>query len=179
MDGFSAFAEAYALGVLDSEERAAFEVHQGACAACRTLVSEQRPTLRLLSRDAPNASPDSRLREQILDLAAAPAVPDDLASIPWQPLAPGVRFHVHREDPDRGVRGCLIWASPGARHGRHRHQGFENILVLQGRLRDERGEYGPGEICRSAPGSVHSEEVVAEEDCVCYVVYYGGLEMLE
>jgi putative transcriptional regulator len=86
---------------------------------------------------------------------------------------------VHYEDPARGVRGCLIHAQPGARHPSHRHKGAENILVLKGALRDERGTYGPGEICRSAPGSVHSEEVVPGEDCLCYVVYYGDLEMLE
>ena len=51
--------------------------------------------------------------------------------------------------------------------------------MLKGALRDERGTYGPGEICRSAAGSEHSEEVASGEDCLCYVVYYGGLEMLE
>jgi predicted ChrR family anti-sigma factor len=147
-------AEAYVLGALDRADQAGFEE-----------VSPVRP--------AP------RVREALLDLAEAPALPIDVSAIRWEELAPGVRCHVHREDVSRGVRGCLIWAGPGSRHPRHRHQGAENILVLQGALRDERGTYSPGEICRSAAGSEHSEEVVPGEDCLCYVVYYGGLEMLE
>jgi putative transcriptional regulator len=133
----------------------------------------------LMLREVPPVIPDPGVRDQLLDLAEAPALPIDVSAIPWEELAPGVRYHVHREDPTRGVRGCLILAAPGSRHPRHRHQGAENILVLKGALRDERGTYGPGEVCRSAAGSVHSEEVVPGEDCLCHVVYYGALEMLE
>ena len=53
------------------------------------------------------------------------------------------------------------------------------ILALSGRLRDHRGSYGPGDICRSATGSEHSETAEGPDDCVCYVVYHGGHEMLE
>jgi len=172
-------AEAFALGVLDGAERDSFAAHLDGCWECCEDVRTHAETLGRMGRGAAPVLPAPRVRRELLDLAEAPALPLDVASIPWEELAPGVRFHVHREDPDRGVRGCLVLAAPGSRHPLHRHQGAENILVLQGRLRDERGEYGPGEICRSAAGSVHSEEVVEGEDCLCYVVYYGDLEMLE
>jgi putative transcriptional regulator len=81
-----------------------------------------------------------------------------------------------KEDPARGMRACLVWAMPGALHPRHRHVGDENILVLRGAIRDDRGDYGPGEVCRSRAGSTHSEEALPGDDCVCYVVYYGPLE---
>jgi putative transcriptional regulator len=74
------------------------------------------------------------------------------------------------------VRKVLVWARAGARYPSHRHLGDEEILVLQGALRDRRGVYRPGQICRSATGSVHSEEVDGSEDCVCFVVYHGGHE---
>jgi hypothetical protein len=45
-------------------------------------------------------------------------------------------------------------------------------------LRDDRGSYRVGEICRSRTGSAHVEEVLPGEDCICYVVYYGGHEAI-
>jgi putative transcriptional regulator len=77
------------------------------------------------------------------------------------------------------MRGVLVWGRPGTRTIAHRHLGDELILVLQGRLQDGRGTYGPGEICRSRTGSSHVEEVLPGEDCICYVVYYGGHEPLD
>jgi putative transcriptional regulator len=176
---YEPLAEAYVLGALDRAEQAGCEAHQQGCPSCRSRVATQLATVGALLRQVSPVRPDARVREELLDLAEAPALPIDVSAIRWEELAPGVRYSVLREDPSRGVRSCLIWAEPGSRHPRHRHQGAENILVLKGALRDERGTYGPGEICRSAAGSEHSEEVVPGEDCFCYVVYYGGLEMLE
>ena len=115
----------------------------------------------------------------MLDLLGAPALPIDLESYAWDEPLPGVRFCTLEEDPALGVRKVLVWAKPGARYPRHRHLGDEDILVLAGHLRDERGSYGPGDICRSETGTDHSEEVVGQDDCVCYVVYRGTHEMLE
>jgi len=178
-DSYRPLAEAFALGALDDAERASFAAHVSGCGECGSQVRAHAAALDVLARGIAPLPPDPHVREQLLDLADAPALPIDISAIPWEELAPGVRYHVRREDPSRGVRGCLILAEPGSRHPRHRHAGAENILVLKGALRDERGAYGPGEICRSAAGSVHSEEVVSGEDCLCYVVYYGDLEMLE
>jgi putative transcriptional regulator len=122
------------------------------------------------------ALPDPGLREHVLELARAPRGPVDLAAYPWQDFAPGIRVHVMEDEPERGRRAVLVWARPRATMAAHRHLGDEEILVLEGRLRDERGEYGPGDVCRSRAGSVHREEVVGDEDCVCYVVYHGGHE---
>ena len=132
----------------------------------------------LLGEPSP-IDPPAYLREQVLDLARAPRLPLDLAAYEWLDLAPGVKLHVLFEDPARGMQACLVWARPGARHGLHRHHGDENVLVLQGTFKDDRGVYGPGEICRSRSGSTHTEEAVGDADCICYVVYYGRLEMLE
>ena len=137
--------------------------------ALRSLLGEVSPD----DRSAPAPS----LKQQLLDLADAPALPIDPSRYQWFDAVPGIKLAVVKEDPARGMRGCLAWGKAGARHPRHRHGGDEVILVLEGVLRDERGAYGPGTICHSRTGDVHSEHVV--EDCVCYVVYYGELEMLE
>lgn len=135
---------------------------------------------RLLALDRESATaPDPSLREHVLELARAPRGPVDLARYEWQDYAPGIRLRLMEDEPERSRRAVLVWARPGAAMAAHRHVGDEEILVLQGRLRDERGEYGPGDICRSRTGSVHHEEVVGEDDCVCYVVYHGGHEPVE
>jgi anti-sigma factor ChrR (cupin superfamily) len=123
--------------------------------------------------------PASSLRERVLDMADAPVQPIDPSDYEWEEMGPGVRIHTVREDASRGFRAVLVWGRPGASYPRHRHLGDEEILVLSGHLRDDRGVYGPGEICRSVVGSIHSERVEGDEDCICYVVYRGEHEMLE
>jgi putative transcriptional regulator len=170
-------AEAYALGALEPSDATAYSAHLASCEGCRDAVAAHASAL---SRLAGNAAPDPALRQQVVDLAGAPdAERLELGSLRWDEVVPGVRLHVLREEPARGMRACLVWARPGARHPRHRHLGDEVILVLRGAVRDERGVYGPGQVCRSRAGSVHSEEAMPGEDCLCYVVYYGALEPLE
>ncbi len=179
-DSFRGVAEAYALGALDPGERAAFEAHlSSGCAACLGDVKRHSSVIGTLPRELPAPPPDGRLREQVLDLAEAPRLPLDLGAYSWEELAPGVKIHVVKEDPARSFRACLVWATPGARHGLHRHLGDENIFVLQGALKDERGEYRAGDVCRSRAGSTHTEEILPGDDCFCYVTYYGDLETIE
>lgn len=129
------------------------------------------------SLDGAAAEPAQVVKTQLLDLADAPALPIDPSRYQWSEPAPGIRLAVVKQDKARGMRACLVAGKAGARHPRHRHGGDELILVLEGVLKDERGAYGPGALCRSRTGDVHSEEAV--QDCLCYVVYYGELEMLE
>ncbi len=179
-DRYQEDAEAYALGALDAAETASFEAHLASgCASCTAAAQAARQAGAGLGDAswAPVASPS--VRQQILDLAAAPPLPIDPAAYSWDEPVPGVRLHLLREDAERQMKGYLVWADPGARHPRHRHLGPELILILAGGLRDHRGTYLAGDICRSDAGSEHAEEVIPGETCFCYVVYYGGLEMLE
>ncbi|HET9315698.1 MAG TPA: cupin domain-containing protein [Vicinamibacteria bacterium] len=167
---------AHALGALEGDDRERLDAHVASCEACARALAGASEALTDLAAAIP---PRSSLRQRVLDMAEAPALPIDPAAYAWEELAPGVRVHTVREDPSRSFRSVLVWASPGARYPRHRHLGDEEILVLSGRLRDERGSYGPGEICRSVTGTDHSEEVEGAEDCICYVIYRGDHEMLE
>jgi anti-sigma factor ChrR (cupin superfamily) len=179
-DPFTGLAEAYALDVLDPEEREAFRGHlAGGCTACEEALALQHAVVGALPQGLAAEPLPPEVRAQILDLARAPSMPIDLAAVSWDEVAPGIRLYVLEEEKDRGVRKCLAWASPGARTVRHRHLGDELILVLQGGLQDHRGRYYAGDICHSRSGSVHTEEVLGGEDCVCYVVYYGPLEPME
>jgi anti-sigma factor ChrR (cupin superfamily) len=135
-------------------------------------------TLRALASQLGRVPPGPAVRRQLLELAQAPPLPVDPAAHVWSEPRPGIRISVVKRDAEAGLEACLVWAKPGARNDRHRHAGDECILVLQGELRDDRGTYRAGEICRSRTGSVHHEEVVGDEDCICYVLYYGPLEYL-
>jgi anti-sigma factor ChrR (cupin superfamily) len=175
-DRFGALAAPFALGALEGEERAAFEAHLAGCAACAAAVERESGLLTSLPRGLEHVAPLPAERERLLDLARAPHLPVALDTFAWEEVAPGIRLHTLWEDPARGARGCLAWAKAGARTLLHRHTGDELILVLSGGLRDERGEYHEGDLCRSRPGSVHTEQILPDEDCIAYVVYYGSLE---
>jgi predicted ChrR family anti-sigma factor len=117
--------------------------------------------------------PPARVRAELLLLAQAPALPVALDSYAWQEIAPGVR--VHRLDvPEPGLETHLVWARAGAIHPRHRHEGDEVALVLQGRFVDDGGSYGAGDICRSGAGSFHTAEFATGDDCICYVLCYDA-----
>lgn len=122
------------------------------------------------------APPPAAARERLLRLAQAPRSVALLPREGWNEWAPGLDALVVSEEPAAGVRSVLVRARSGVVVPRHRHLGDEDILVLAGELRDGRAVYGPGELCHSAKGSVHAEEVVGDVECVCFVVYYGGHE---
>jgi anti-sigma factor ChrR (cupin superfamily) len=174
-------AGAYALGALDAEERAEFEAHLAAgCDACRAEIAVEQALVAALPCALPAEPPAAVTREQLLDLADAPRELPDLEALTWEEVAPGVRLHVLKEDPSRGMRACLAWAKPGATTGRHVHKGGDElILVLRGGLRDDRGEYHEGDLCRSREGSVHTEEILPGEDCVAYLLYYCEQEAVD
>lgn len=141
--------------------------------------ADDRKMIALLSeavaRSIPPSAMSAKARAHLLDLLEAPRGPVDRSAFGWTDAGPGLKLHLISEDAARGVKRCLVWGRPGASTARHGHSADEVILVLEGRLKDDRGGYGPGDICRSGPGDVHQEQVVGEDDCVCFVVYYGEL----
>jgi anti-sigma factor ChrR (cupin superfamily) len=171
-DGDCTSASAYALGALAPEEERAFEAHLPGCASCAESVVRDADVLSALSARAAAPQPAARLRTQILDLAEAPRLPVDLTTYEWQEVRPGLKIAEVKRDDARGLRACLVWGHPGAVNPTHGHEADEVLLVLQGALRDFRGTYTTGHICRSEAGLVHTEEVVGEADCICYALYY-------
>jgi anti-sigma factor ChrR (cupin superfamily) len=168
-------APAYALDALDPAERAAFERHVAGCPRCFEEVDAHRRLVHDVLAGQVKAPPPA-LREHVLELTEAPRAPIDPQLYTWDEPMPGIRMTTLFEDPARNLRKVLVWAKPGARYPSHRHLGDEEILVLQGALGDGRGVYRAGDICRSRTGSVHSENVVGDDDCFCFVVYHGEHE---
>ena len=64
----------YALGVLEGEERAAFEAHVPACAECAEKLAEARGRIALLAFAAPRVEPSPNVKERLMrQIHAAPA----------------------------------------------------------------------------------------------------------
>jgi putative transcriptional regulator len=91
----------------------------------------------------------------------------------WQVLGNGLKRL--RIDAGSDLETELYRIAPGARIPRHTHAGPEYTLVVAGGFTDERGSYGPGDVCRNGPEDTHTP--VADEDGVCYAlaVREGGL----
>ena len=69
----------------------------------------------------------------------------------------------------------LYRIAAGSKIPRHSHGGNEYTMVLSGGFSDERGNYGPGDVCVNGPADTH--QPVADDDEVCYAlaVRDGGL----
>ncbi len=98
----------------------------------------------------------------------------------WLPLGP------------RGADGddvaALIEMAPGCSYPAHRHRGAEDVLVLAGGYRDERGEHVAGTYLRYEPGSAHHPVALGDPNrpvgpanpaCVLYAVARAGVELLD
>lgn len=91
----------------------------------------------------------------------------------WKWLSPGLkRLAIDAGSP---MEVELYRIEPGSRIPRHTHSGPEYTLVLSGGFTDERGSYGPGDMCLNTPDDTHTP--VADDDGVCYAlaIREGGL----
>ena len=105
----------------------------------------------------------------------------DLDAVPFEPTRhPGVSIHFYRSDRASGHAAVMIRMEPGASYPGHRHDGPEELLVLQGGFRDERGVYRAGDYARFEAGSAHRP--VALEDgpaCVFFAIAHEGISRIE
>jgi anti-sigma factor ChrR (cupin superfamily) len=172
-------AEAYALGALEAAEREDFEEHlRSRCPVCEAAVAAAEAAVAALPLSYEAVALPPVIRDTVLDLAEAPALPLDAAAYTWEEPYPGLRTAVVKLDRARSFCATLIWASPGARYPSHRHHGDETTLILQGACRDEHGSYVAGDVGRMRAGTTHGVEFLPGEDCIAYLVARGGHEIL-
>jgi anti-sigma factor ChrR (cupin superfamily) len=179
-DLFLGVAPAYVLGTLEGQERLDFEAHLGSgCAECAETVSAFSPLVGTLGQEPASRPAAPEVRSLLMDLAEAPSLPIDLEALAWEDVAPGVKRSIVRHDPVRDMYGTILWARPGSRYPPHRHRGDESFLVLQGHCRDDAAYYRAGSVARKRPGTAHTVEFLPGEDCIGYVVSYGGHDPVE
>ena len=118
---------------------------------------------------APSSDPGCTLLVKLWQFAAGDldTVRIDTAAAPWQPgFVEGHRIlplHAHE-----GVRTRLSRSAPGTRFPEHRHAGGEEILVLEGSLHDDDGDYPALTWLRLPDGSRHAPRA-GGEGCLLYV----------
>ena len=109
------------------------------------------------------------------------------AGVRWLPL--------HLEGERGGRRGgepadatVLIRMEPGHGYPAHRHVGIEEVLVLEGGYRDERGTWTQGDYVRYPAGSVHAPVALGDPErpagpdnppCLLFATARGGVELVE
>lgn len=87
-------------------------------------------------------------------------------------------MHFYATCRDTGRVVALIRMAPGCGYPRHRHQGPEDVLVLQGGYRDEAGEHRQGQFVRYEDGSSHGPVALdAGPACVLLAVAHEGIEL--
>jgi anti-sigma factor ChrR (cupin superfamily) len=93
----------------------------------------------------------------------------DTGTVDWIPSpAEGVERRMLEREGDEVARATsLVRYSPGSWFPRHVHRGGEEILVLEGVLTDEHGDYPAGTYLRNPPGSAH--EPSSREGCLLLV----------
>ena len=93
---------------------------------------------------------------------------------------PGVRIYFYASDRATGRVTALIGMQPGCGYPAHRHQGAEDVLVLQGGYRDARGEHRAGDRVRYEDGSAHAPVALSGEvECILFAVSHEGIAPLE
>jgi anti-sigma factor ChrR (cupin superfamily) len=104
----------------------------------------------------------------------------DLSRIDWRETRhAGVALKVLRRDEATGDATVLIRMRPGSSYPAHRHAGLEEVFVLQGGYRDDKGEHRAGDYVLNEAGSAHHPAALEGEDCVMLAVAHSGIEILK
>jgi quercetin dioxygenase-like cupin family protein len=90
----------------------------------------------------------------------------------WPELAPGVRWRDFEGGPGIGeAHAGIIHLDEGATFPRHAHIGEERVLVLHGRLKDDRGRiHRAGDLIVSPDGSAHELQALGSDASFVAVV---------
>ena len=100
---------------------------------------------------------------------------EDIASLRFQDLRPGVEIHVLHDASD-GARAAILRYAPGASVPAHRHEGYEYIYVLDGAQSDEWGSYSAGTFVINEPDMTH--RVSSATGCVVLIIWQRPVTFL-
>ena len=108
---------------------------------------------------------------------SAPRPPVDVRRYEWLEVAPGLKSHVLEDNSAAGYVRLLIWLEADVLLPRHRHDGDEDVLVLEGGIvleGENEGTHLAGSIFRSRAGTGHQGRATPGRDCVGHVVMYSA-----
>jgi quercetin dioxygenase-like cupin family protein len=155
-------ASLYALQALPASEVPAAEARLAACADCRRELEALRPVIEaFVSWPTGVLRPSATLWERLAGRIGAEAdVEPVVPALPlwaepaWSEVAPGISVKLLATDPERSRVSLLVQLAPGTDYPPHRHDGVEELHMLEGELIvGERTLYA-GDYLRSEPGTV-------------------------
>ncbi len=191
-------AALYALGVLEGQEKEAFEklVAEG-CATCQAVKDFQNVAGRLGSSVKP-MTPPSSLRATLMDRIAAEPKAHQHASTSkpveqlenegltfvrstddlWQEIFPGILLKPLSFDKTQGRMTALARMAPGKNYAAHKHTAPEEFYVLEGTCFVGGQLLHPGDYHRAEVGTVH-HETSTEDGCLMLMTFSPNNEMLD
>ncbi|PKU24400.1 cupin domain-containing protein [Telmatospirillum siberiense] len=108
-------------------------------------------------------SPQPIVLAQLFDNPAA------WEGLDWTPFREGIEAAWLHRSEDGGPASALLRYRPGAAAPRHRHVGWEHIIILSGSQGDHRGTYGVGSLIANPPGSEH--DVHSRDGCIALLIW--------
>jgi anti-sigma factor ChrR (cupin superfamily) len=168
----------YALRGMPADERPAFEAHVGACPECRQELLAVRPIVDTFA-DWPIdvlTSPRplwGRLAEHLSAQSGGPFVaepePRWNGEPDWKEVAPGISCKLLATDAARGQVSMLVRLAPGVAYPPHRHEGVEELHLLDGELWIDDRKLCAGDYNRAEPGT-EDKLVWSETGCTCVLM---------
>ena len=95
----------------------------------------------------------------------------------FAPFRAGVEMHPIVTGADGEPSVALLRYAPGAAVPRHRHEGLETIVVLDGSQSDDSGTYRAGTVVLNSVGSEHS--VWSDDGCVVLIQWDRPVRFLD
>jgi anti-sigma factor ChrR (cupin superfamily) len=95
-------------------------------------------------------------------------------SLNWESFRNGIEVaRIYSTGAD-GPSAAFLRYQPGARLGRHRHRGYEHILILSGSQIDDNGKHLAGTLIVHPPGSSHGIKSI--EGCIVLAIWEKPVE---
>ena len=91
----------------------------------------------------------------------------------------GISIKYLRRDSKTGDVTALIRMQAGQSYPEHRHEGIEEVFVVEGGYRDRFGEHRKGDYVIYQAGSVHHPEALPGPDCILFAVARGGISITD
>ncbi len=150
-------AALYAVGALPADEAALYESHLEGCAICRGEVAELRRVADQLALAVPPVKPAPAVKQQLLSVMQGQGfylLRRDEGT--WRPTgSPGVDMRILYFDRKNDRQALLLRMAPGASFPVHRHDDFEDCLVLEGDVSDGKASMAAGDFVRYPPDTEH------------------------
>jgi hypothetical protein len=167
----------YALRTLSADEMRIAESQIGGCAECEHELGQLRPIIAsFVSWPTDVLRPTASLWERIAQriatetrdepLGGAGARADDTE---WRDVGPGIAVKVLATDHEQDRVSMLVRLAPGTDYPPHRHDGIEELHMLDGELIVDDQTFRPGDYRRAEAGTV-DRRVWSQTGCTCVLI---------